>query len=175
MTNALLNNRCSCWRDCTHLRVQHIFLQTCIIKWQVWNNRHLCLLFFCLFFLPWQHTAGAETTCRGCMSVEGWKLGSLRIFRENEKKQWAKGKGERNESEMWERDRAAGKKQTERRSGDRGSMEISEKWFSLASGSGVQSLGIDLFKIQSSVRDKHGVLKSLSKPTREHSGPKPLQ
>lgn len=47
-------------------------------------------------------------------------------------------------------------------------MEISEKWFSLASGSGVQSLGIDLFKIQSSDLDKLGVPKSPSKPTREH-------
>lgn len=33
-------------------------------------------------------------------------------------------------------------------------MEISEQWFSLTSGSGVQSLGIDLFQIQSSGIDR---------------------
>lgn len=50
-------------------------------------------------------------------------------------------------------------------------MEISKKWISLASGSGVQSLGIDLFKIQNSALDKLGVPKSPSKPTRECSEP----
>ena len=33
-------------------------------------------------------------------------------------------------------------------------MEISEQWFSLRSGSGGQSLGIDLFKTRSSAIDK---------------------
>lgn len=55
-----------------------------------------------------------------------------------------------------------------------GSMEISEQWFSLRSGSGVQSLGIDLFKIQSSAIDKLGVLKSLSKPASAHSMQRPV-
>lgn len=55
------------------------------------------------------------------------------------------------------------------RSAGRGSVAISEQWFSLTSGSGVHSLGIDLFKIQSSAIDKLGVLKSLSKPNK-HGG-----
>lgn len=50
-------------------------------------------------------------------------------------------------------------------------MEISKKWMSLASGSGVQSLGIDLFKIQNSALDKLGVPESPSKPTRERGEP----
>lgn len=58
-----------------------------------------------------------------------------------------------------------------RRSGIRGRMEISKKWISLASGSGVQSLGIDLFKIQNSALDKLSVPKSPSKPTRERGEP----
>lgn len=47
-------------------------------------------------------------------------------------------------------------------------MEISEQWFSLRSGSGVQSLGIDWFKIPSSAVNKLAVLKSPSKPTSAH-------
>jgi len=45
--------------------------------------------------------------------------------------------------------RDRGRKTDRERSEDRGSMEISEQWRSLTSGSGVQSLGIDLFKTQS--------------------------
>lgn len=44
-------------------------------------------------------------------------------------------------------------------------VEIYQKCFSLASSSGVQSLAIDLFKIQSSVLNKLGILKSPSCPT----------
>lgn len=67
------------------------------------------------------------------------------------------------------------KEQTQReRSGDAGSMEISEEWFSLRSGCGVQSLGIDLFKIQSSTIDKLRVLKSLSEPTAAHVAHRPV-
>lgn len=66
-----------------------------------------------------------------------------------------------NKNSARDRDGAAGGG----RSGDGGSVEISEQWFSLTSGSRVQPLAIDLFKIRSSAIDKLGVLKSPSEPT----------
>ncbi|CAB1442287.1 unnamed protein product [Pleuronectes platessa] len=64
--------------------------------------------------------------------------------------------------------------QTGWRREDGGGMEISEHWFSLRSGSGGQSLGIDLFKTQSSAIDKLAVLKPLSKPTSAHNVLRPV-
>lgn len=73
-----------------------------------------------------------------------------------------------NKNSVRDRGRAAGEEQAERMSGETEYGDLSEQWFSLRSGSGVQSLGIDLFKIQSSAIDKLGVLKSPSKPTSAH-------
>lgn len=113
------------------------------------------------------------------LPLEGLTLGHLRISSGKNKKQrhtenesecvcmgvfscGQRAKGERHESDrqqrVWEIDRETSKG----RSGDGGSIQISEQWFSLRSGYGGQSLAIDLFKIQSSAINKLGVLKSLS-------------